>query len=360
MIYLIYQFYLEVGADDVTMKIMLKTILSIFSWILIYLFWVNSVSASTLYLSPGSGSINQGGTLAVQVRLNTQGEGVNAVSAYLSYPEDKLSVSYVKGGSSFAIEAENSFGGGAVKISRGSISPVSGNVTVATIGFKGKALGNATVAFIGGSAVPRASDSSDSLNLGASSGGAYKIVAQQAQQADQTAKASPTTAPKTAIQLIAEKPKISDIKVGNIGTSSATINWKTDKPADSTVDYGLEKGKYFITNSDDKLVTEHSLNLPGQILTPGTKFYFRILAKDAQGNTGQSDDMDFQLLDVKKPQSSPKSFFLDRMFVIVTILIIVGLVVVIIILKKMRKKTDKPPEAHVQGANGPEPTVFTP
>ena len=128
-----------------------------------------SAFASTLHLSPSSSTVGVGSTMSVQVRLNTAGESVNGISAYLSYPADKLDVAWISYGSAFSIAAEGAYGGGGIRISRGNISGVSGNLLIATIGFRGKAQGSGTVSFIGGSAAPRASDSSDSLNLGGSS-----------------------------------------------------------------------------------------------------------------------------------------------------------------------------------------------
>jgi len=264
----------------------------------VLLFFPGAVWASTLSLSPGSGSIGVGGVLTVSVRLNTAGEGINGVSAYLSYPTDKLDVSYVSGGSAFAIEAENSFGGGVIKISRGSINAVSGSIGVATIGFKGKALGSATVAFIGGSAAPRAADSSDSLSLGASSGGVYSIVTAAAPvvkpEPDQTNQ--PVTTP--IVQKV-PLPKISEVKISDIATSSATVFWKTDRQTLSEVDYGLDKDKYFLNASDGNLVTDHTIKLEGPLLTPGAKLHLKVISRDDIGNLAQSEDMALQLLGYK-------------------------------------------------------------
>ena len=247
--------------------------------------------ASTLNLSPGSGSVGVGGSLTVQVRLNS-GEGVNGVSAYLSYPSDKLDVSYVSGSGTFAIEAENSFGGGVIKISRGSINPVSGNVSIATIGFKGKATGTATVGFIGGSAAPRASDSSDSLNLAGSSGGTYSIVA------GAVSTVSPIQTTPANSSLLTPAIVISDIKVTNIATNSATIAWKTDRKAYSEVDYGLEKGIYFLTATDGNLVTDHNIKLEGPLLTPGTKLHFQVSSRNDLNSFTKGDDTLLQLIGI--------------------------------------------------------------
>ncbi len=264
----------------------------------VLLFFPGQVWASTLNLAPGSGSVGVGGVLNVSVRLNTGGEGINGVSAYLSYPADKLDVSYVSGGGAFAIEAENSFGGGVIKISRGSINAVSGSVGVATIGFRGKALGSATVAFIGGSAAPRAADSSDSLNLGGSSGGVYNIVAAApVVKTDQSQTDQPAVSMSTAPKVPA--PKISEVKILNIATNSATVYWKTDRNTLSEVDYGLDKDKYFLNASDGNLVTSHQIKLEGALLTPGAKLHLKVISRDDLGNLAESEDMVLQLLGYK-------------------------------------------------------------
>lgn len=251
----------------------------------VFLFSAKGAFASTLHLSPGSGTVGVGGTLAVRVTLNTQGEGVNGVSAYLSYPSDKLDVAYVTGAGTFGIEAEKSFGGGAIRISRGSINPVSGNVTVATIGFRGKSLGSATVSFIGGSAAPRASDSSDSLNLAASTGGIYSVVA--GQPTGQSGKQEPTE------DILG--PKVSEVTVSEVTTTTATITWKTDELADSQVEYGLAAEKYFLSATTSELTTDHSMTLDSPLFVPGGEFHFRVIAKDKEDNVSIDNDMVFHL-----------------------------------------------------------------
>lgn len=249
--------------------------------------FTKSVSASTLTLSPSSGNIAVGSTLSIQIRLNTGGEGVNGVSAYLSYPQDKLDIAWMNFGSSaFSIAAEGTSGGGVIKISRGNINAVSGNINVATIGLKGRAPGAATVSFIGGSAVPRASDSSDSLNLGASRGGTYNVggsapppssVGSKTPSKDQT------------------PPTISDINVLEISTNSAKINWKTNEKADSYVEYGIDPGVYILNISDNKLVTNHSLMIQNPLFLPGSKIYYKIKSKNSLNNQASSPESTLQL-----------------------------------------------------------------
>ena len=257
-------------------------------FLFLFLITPSVVSASSLYLSPASGTVGLGGTISVRVNLNTGGEGVNGVTAVLAYPVDKLEVAGISYSGTFAIAAEGSYGGGGIRISRGNINPVSGNVNIATIIFRGKAPGSATASFVGGSAVPRASDSSDSYTGG--SGGTYTVS---------STPAAPSPAPKATgagavTTQTAAVLKISGLKVENISTNSAIISWKTDQKSDSFIEYGLDKGKYFLNASNSNLVTEHSLKSEGPLFTPGSKFYFRVISKNADENAAFSEEMELQ------------------------------------------------------------------
>lgn len=259
-------------------------------FLFLFLAFPKLASASTLHLSPGSGTIPQGGALSVRVTLSTGGEGVNGVSAYVSYSSDTVNATVSCAGA-FAIGAECSAGGGSIRISRGSINPVSGNVTVGTITLKGKTQGNATVSFVGGSGAPRASDSSDSLDLGGSSGGAYTIGPPQASTGSQGEQSQTATT-----QQDTTAPKISDVATSEVTSKSARISWKTDKPTDSVVEYGLEEGKYFLTRGDTALATDHGITLEGPLLTPGVQIHLRVLSKDAHDNKSEGADVALQLL----------------------------------------------------------------
>ncbi len=257
-----------------------QKILSIIILLLGFLLVPKSAFASTLHLAPGGGNIAIGQTLAVQVMLNTAGTPVNGVTALLAYPADKLDVAYVSPGSAFGIDAEKVVGGGNIRISRGNISGVSGDVVVATIGFRGKVLGSANVSFISGSGAPSAASSNDTLNLGASPGGSFNIVAASAQDSPPAQVAG---------------PKITDLKVVEVATSSATINWKTDKKSDSVVTYGVDRNQFVLSTAKSDLVTDHTIKLENLQFPPGTKLYFQTKSKDSSGNEGQSEINTIQL-----------------------------------------------------------------
>lgn len=256
---------------------MIKRFLIFIASFIVFLYGASTSFASTLTLTPASTNIPQGSIVSVQVRLNAQGESINGVSAYISYPQDKLDVSSITYGSSvFGIAAESYYGGGSIRISRGSITGATGNVNVATINFKGKSQGTATVSFINGSGAPRTSNSTDSLNLPGSTGGTYTIG---------------PAAPK---DLQSQELAIKDVLVSSISTNNATITWTTDVKSDSTVEYGLQQGKYILSSYDKKGVLEHKITI-GENLIPGETIYFRVKSEAAIGE-GVSKDLNFQLL----------------------------------------------------------------
>lgn len=265
---------------------MVKKLSILLSFLLFFFFAPQSVHAASLYLSPGSGTI--GASTSVQVRLNTGGEPINGVSAYLSYPTDKLEAIGISYGGSFSIAAEGGYGGGFVNISRASFSGVGGDVNVATVRFRAKTAGTATISFRGGSAAARAADSGNAL--GGTSGGTYTLKPGQAGTSTTgTTKTTPTPSDRT-------EPIISDVKVINVATNSATITWKTDDASDSTIEYGLDDGQYFIATNEAKLVTDHSMMLESPLLQPGLTIHFRVKAKNASGKESLSIDQAAQLV----------------------------------------------------------------
>lgn len=234
-----------------------------------------ALSAGSIYLSPGSSTVYGGTSFSVSVRINTGGGSVDAVQANLSYPADKLDflgVSY--GGSSFEIQAESSGGGGSVRMGRGSLSAKSGDLLIGTVTFRAKqSSGTAVVSFASGTEGVKAG------KVVTSAGGGATYSFSEAPP--------PPKQDKTA-------PKISSIKVKNLSKTSATITWKTNEAATSTVEWGLTK-KYGITTSASKLVKSHSVDLDKRLLLPTTTYHFRVKSKDGAGNAATSKDNTFKI-----------------------------------------------------------------
>jgi hypothetical protein len=77
-------------------------------------------------------------------------------------------------------------------------------------------------------------------------------------------------------------PVISDINITNIGTSSFTVEWNTNKPADSVLYWGESIPPQDMEYSNS-LNTEHSITIDG--LDDCTVYYFSLAGTDAAGNT---------------------------------------------------------------------------
>ena len=97
-------------------------------------------------------------------------------------------------------------------------------------------------------------------------------------------------------------PVISGVDISHITESNATINWVTDEPATSQVEYG-QTDAYGLTSAlDEELTTSHSLALIG--LTANTTYHFRLKSVDKAGNISVSEDSTFTTKTVKELLSS--------------------------------------------------------
>jgi len=86
-------------------------------------------------------------------------------------------------------------------------------------------------------------------------------------------------------------PKVSQVTAQNITSTGAQINWQTNEPADSQVEYGLTK-LYGKTSKRDSIpVTLHKIML-GQLQANAT-YHYRVRSKDAAGNLALSGDFVF-------------------------------------------------------------------
>ncbi len=80
--------------------------------------------------------------------------------------------------------------------------------------------------------------------------------------------------------------------ITGVTTKKATINWSTDRAADSKVQYGTSPGTYFTSEpSSSTHVTDHEIDLSN--LSPGTTYYYKAKWTDEDGNTGASTEKSF-------------------------------------------------------------------
>ena len=239
-------------------------------------------AAGSIYLSPGGASIAQGSAFNVSVRVNTGGATVDTVQANLSYPADKLDflgIGY--SGSAFGIQAEGSGGGGSIKIGRGNLSAVSGDLLVGTITFQAKtSSGTGTISFTSGTEA----DKAGKVIVSATGGATFSFT-------EPAPPPKPKVKDKTA-------PKISNIETTNVTRSSTTVEWTSNENADSIVEWG-PTNEYGLAVSSTKLVKNHSLKLDKRFLEAGGEYHYRVKSKDKSGNKATSEDQTFVIPGIK-------------------------------------------------------------
>jgi hypothetical protein len=96
-------------------------------------------------------------------------------------------------------------------------------------------------------------------------------------------------------------PVISNVQSSGITHNSAVINWTTNEPATSRVNYGLTTSYGFSTTLDTSLVINHSQNLTG--LSSSTLYHYRVRSRDQAGNEQISSDYTFTTL--ASPDTTP-------------------------------------------------------
>jgi hypothetical protein len=107
--------------------------------------------------------------------------------------------------------------------------------------------------------------------------------------------ANPVSAGNTGATLITAKISLTafDIAATAVGQSLATITWKTNGNADSTIEYGLTTA-YGSTQTDPYIETNHTITLRG--LASGMLYHWRVVSSDQNGNRYVSTDYTFRTL----------------------------------------------------------------
>ena len=86
-------------------------------------------------------------------------------------------------------------------------------------------------------------------------------------------------------------PVITAVSVSGISTSTATVTWLTDEPADTQVQFGTATSYGKTTSLSTTKVTSHTQELTG--LTAGKAYHYRVKSRDAAGNLAMSSDYTF-------------------------------------------------------------------
>ena len=86
-------------------------------------------------------------------------------------------------------------------------------------------------------------------------------------------------------------PVISGVYTGKTGADTVTVNWMTDEPSTTQIQYGMTTAYGYTTQIDTALATNHIQSIAG--LSPSTLYHYRVLSKDSAGNTSTSPDFSF-------------------------------------------------------------------
>lgn len=119
-----------------------------------------------MYLSPVGGTYSSGGSMQVQIRIDSGAMEVNAYQANVSYPAGLMSfIGTTTTGSPFTTVILNTESGGMVRLSAAIMAgTTSGDQLLGTMTFTASAAGTASLAYETGSGVARASDSTAAAN----------------------------------------------------------------------------------------------------------------------------------------------------------------------------------------------------
>lgn len=87
---------------------------------------------------------------------------------------------------------------------------------------------------------------------------------------------------------------ISDLKIGPVTANAATLVWRTNKAAQTQIEYGTTAAYGQQTPWTGTFLTRHEITLSG--LTPDTRYHFRVRNRDREGNEVNSPDSVFTTL----------------------------------------------------------------
>jgi GH18 family chitinase len=100
-------------------------------------------------------------------------------------------------------------------------------------------------------------------------------------------------------------PIISGITTSNITPHYATIQWTTNAPSNSQVEYGTTTSYGKTTPADARLVSSHSMTLGS--LTAGALYHYRVKSTEAAGHQAVSSDQTF----TAAPPPTPSTIISD-------------------------------------------------
>lgn len=260
-------------------------------------------------LSPQNGSYEIGSTMTVgiDVQLN---DPYNVSWANIFYDSARLQhISTTIGGSfngekSISMKSNSTGQYIEIKGSRNSGGSLTGKHTLAVMKFKTKALGGSYLNF-GSKTVllfPTTQYTTSSTN------GTYSIVSPPTPPPPPTPTPTPTPSPTpsptpapspaptpapsqkvTPVKAPSTSPvtqsglQISEFVIEDIGYASATLKWKTNKPATTKVNFSTNKSNLSSERLDSVKKTDHQILLTKNDIRAGKTYFLRVTSDDGSG-----------------------------------------------------------------------------
>src|SRR3989338_7560680 len=259
---------------------------------------LNSIPVAVLTLTPSSTTIPVGQTFTVDINLDTKGAAIDGVDIYslrynpaiLEVVDSNTSQSGIQiiPGTLLANTLTNT-----VNASNGTIqfsqvtaggSTYTGSGKLASITFKAKSAGTSALTFdftLGNTSDTNVAGAGQD-KLASVTNGSFTVTGGTTQTSTQTPVPDTTS------------PTISNVNTSNITQSSVSINWTTNEPADSQIEFPTGPcpgGSNCLTPIVSSLTTSHTVNVSN--LNPNTFYTYRIKSRDGAGNLVVTNNFTF-------------------------------------------------------------------
>lgn len=267
-------------------------------------------ATGVIYISPSSTSVQKAKSFTVALRINP-GTAVDSVQATVGYSTTKLQFVSLSVGT-FSTCIQDSGGGGAVTFScaklGGSTSSDSliGNITFKALAGSGSttlSVSNANAAHNGsytnpstsGGTVkftsppspppapvtkPLSSSSTSKSSTTTSSSTSSKTTAGPASPASGTSKKTTSSSSSSSAAVVLANPVVAGVQF-----TSASIQTSANVPVRVLIQYGTDKSSLSTATPLGSLNKTASISLGSPQLTPGTAYFYQVIAKNSSGKT---------------------------------------------------------------------------
>lgn len=197
-----------------------------------FLILPTAVFGADISFSPSNSSKGVGEEFTVRVLVNPGGETINAAEGTISFDSSTLSVSRLsRDGSSFSLwTSDPSFSNsaGTISFSGGTPSAFSGQGTVLSVTFKGKAVGSGTVSMQNGSILAADGSGTDVYTKGTDA--SFTITAAAEKPVAPSPSQEPAAIPASSNEILVPAPDINSSTHKKeetwYATSTAIVSWK--------------------------------------------------------------------------------------------------------------------------------------